>query len=60
MSYFAMIVVFAKKYDEESGIGTIISTMIPYSIIFLIGWTALMAFWYFIGWPIGPGAGIHI
>ncbi len=60
MSYFAMIVVFAKKYDEESGIGTIISTMIPYSIVFLIGWTVLMAFWYFIGWPIGPGAGIHI
>src|SRR5699024_8467277 len=39
MSYFAMIVVFAKKYDEDSGIGTLISTMLPYSMVFLLGWT---------------------
>ncbi|MEG1774550.1 MAG: AbgT family transporter, partial [Oscillospiraceae bacterium] len=34
MSYFAMIVVFAKKYDPASGIGTLISTMLPYSLFF--------------------------
>ncbi len=56
MSYFAVIVVFAQKYDEESGIGTLISSMVPYSIVFLVGWTALLMVWYFTGLPIGPGA----
>lgn len=60
MSYFAMIVMFAQKYDEESGLGTLISTMLPYSIVFLIGWTALMAVWYLLDLPLGPGAFIHI
>ncbi len=58
MSYFAMIVVFAKKYDKDSGLGTLISTMLPYTIVFLIGWSLLMAAWYFLGWPLGPGAPI--
>ena len=60
MSYFAVIVVFAQKYDEESGIGTLISTMLPYSLVFLLGWIVMLAIWYFTGLPIGPGAFIHI
>ena len=42
MSYFAMVVVFAKKYDEKAGIGTLISTMLPYSLFFLLGWAVLL------------------
>ena len=60
MSYFAIIVVFAQKYDEDSGIGTLISTMVPYSLIFLLGWTILLAIWYMLGIPIGPEAFIRI
>ncbi|WP_432667698.1 AbgT family transporter [Wukongibacter baidiensis] len=60
MSYFAVIVVFAQKYDEDTGIGTLISTMVPYSIMFLLGWTLLLVLWYFLGWPIGPDAFIHL
>ena len=60
MSYFAMIVVFAKRYDEDSGLGTLISTMLPYTIAFLIGWTVLMGVWYFFQIPLGPGAFIRM
>jgi aminobenzoyl-glutamate transport protein len=60
MSYFAMIVVFAKRYDEESGLGTLIATMVPYSVVFLIGWLLMMVVWYFLGLPLGPGAMIHV
>ena len=60
MNFFAMIVVFAKKYDEESGIGTLISTMLPYSMVFLLGWTILMVVWYLLKLPLGPGAYIHM
>ncbi|WP_026893541.1 AbgT family transporter [Clostridiisalibacter paucivorans] len=60
MNYFAMIVVFAKRYDKNSGIGTLISTMLPYSVVFLLGWILLMTIWYFFGLPLGPGAYINI
>ena len=60
MSYFALIVAFSEKYDEESGAGTLISTMLPYSIAFLIGWTALLVVWYVFNLPLGPGAGLTI
>lgn len=60
MSYFAVIVVFAQKYDKDTGIGTLISTMVPYSIVFLLGWTVLLIVWYLLGLPIGPDAFISI
>jgi aminobenzoyl-glutamate transport protein len=39
--------------------GTIISTMLPYSIVFLIGWSALFLGWYALEIPIGPGAPLY-
>ncbi|MBM4168810.1 MAG: AbgT family transporter [Ignavibacteria bacterium] len=54
MSYFVLIVAFAQKYGEKQGIGTIISTMIPYTIVFLITWTLLMVGWMLLGVPLGP------
>lgn len=60
MSYFALIVAFAQKYDDESGAGTIISTMLPYSIVFLIGWSALLIIWFALGLPLGPGVTMTI
>ena len=56
MSYFAMIIVFAQRYDKKSGIGTLVSTMLSYSIAFLIVWALLLVIWYFSGLPLGPGA----
>ena len=56
MSYFAVIVAFAQKYDKNAGMGTIISTMLPYSMIFMLGWTVLMIIWSLIGLPLGPEA----
>ena len=60
MAYFAMVVVFAKKYDENSGIGTLVSTMLPYCICFLIGWSLLLILWMAAGLPLGPEAGLTI
>ncbi|MCJ8342712.1 MAG: AbgT family transporter, partial [Cetobacterium sp.] len=60
MSYFAVTVAFAQKYDKNTGLGTLISTMIPFSIMFMLGWTVLLFIWYFLGLPIGPEAYIHL
>ncbi|HRJ88773.1 MAG TPA: AbgT family transporter [Pyrinomonadaceae bacterium] len=58
MSYFPLIVAFAQKYDPKAGIGTIMSLMIPYSIVFFIGWTLFLVAWYLLELPLGPGAEI--
>lgn len=55
MPYFAIVVAFAQKYEKDTGIGTLISTMLPYSIIFFISWTILLVVWFAVGLPIGPG-----
>ena len=60
MSYFALIVAFAQKYDERYGIGTIVATMLPYSILFGVIWTLLLAVWMLIGLPTGPDAPIRL
>lgn len=58
MTYFALIIAFAQKYDKKMGIGTLISVMIPYSMLFLISWTILLIVWIFLGIDLGPGSPI--
>jgi aminobenzoyl-glutamate transport protein len=60
MSYFALIVTFAQKYDERYGIGTIISTMIPYSLLLTIFWIGALMIWVWLGIPLGPDGPIYI
>lgn len=60
MSYFALIVAFIARYDKKAGIGTVISTMLPYSIVFLIGWSLMLVMWVLLELPIGPGASMFI
>jgi aminobenzoyl-glutamate transport protein len=60
MSYFALIVAFMQRYEERAGIGTIVATMLPYSVTFLIVWTTLLTLWIAAGIPVGPGAGLYL
>ncbi|MEE2000382.1 AbgT family transporter [Alkalimonas sp. MEB108] len=56
LPYFPLIVVFCQKYVKSSGIGTLISLMLPFTVAFLICWTAfLLLFWGF-DIPLGVGA----
>jgi aminobenzoyl-glutamate transport protein len=59
MSYFPLVVAFAQRYDKKAGIGTVMATMLPYSVTFFILWTLLLIVWYLLGLPLGPGAGIY-
>lgn len=59
MSFFALIIAFFQKYNKKAGIGTIVSTMLPYSITFMIGWFLLLMVWIYFGWPLGPNAGLY-
>lgn len=56
MPYFALVVAFVAKYDKRSGIGTIIATMLPYSVLLLLSWSLLLCVWLVLDLPLGPGA----
>lgn len=60
MAYFPLIITFARKYDRDMGMGTIIATMLPYSIAFMIAWTLMMALWIMTGLPLGPNAPLYL
>lgn len=56
MPFFVLTVAFFQKYKKDSGIGTVVSTMLPYSIGFLLGWLMLFIIWYVLRLPLGPGS----
>jgi len=58
MSFFALIIAFIQKYEPKAGIGTIISTMMPYSVAFLVVWILLLIVWLLFDIPLGPNATI--
>lgn len=58
--YLPIILAYMQEYDEDAGIGTLVSLMIPYSIVFLILWTVFAMIWYTIGLPLGPASGIFL
>ena len=53
MPYFALVLAFAQQHDKKAGLGTLIATMLPYSIALLITWPALLFIWMILGLPIG-------
>ena len=59
MTYFAVIIAFAQRYDKKASIGTITATMIPYTLFFLLGWIVLLIIWLVLGLPIGPGVSAY-
>ena len=58
MTYYAVIIMFAQRYDKKAGIGTITATMLPYSLAFLVSWTVLLIVWLTAGLPIGIGTSL--
>jgi aminobenzoyl-glutamate transport protein len=60
MVYLPFIVLTAQRYQADAGLGTIISLMIPYTIVVLITWVLFFVIWYVIGIPLGPGYPVEI
>ena len=56
IAWIPYILTIMKKYDKDTGWGTLVSSMLPYSMAFLFFWSLLLAVWMIIGLPLGPGA----
>lgn len=53
--YFPLMLILVRKYDKKAGMGTLISNMIPYSLIFGVLWTLLLVIFIMFNIPLGPG-----
>ncbi len=60
MPYFGVVITFVQKYDKSAGIGTLLAIMLPFSLLFLVSWSVLLAVWIILGIPLGPGAPIFV
>ncbi len=53
MPYFPLVVVFCQRYVKSTGIGTVASLMLPYSVVLLVTWTLFLIAYWIIGLPLG-------
>jgi aminobenzoyl-glutamate transport protein len=53
MPYFPLVVVYCQRYVKSTGIGTVIAMMLPFSVCFIVVWTALLMAWWGFGLPLG-------
>jgi aminobenzoyl-glutamate transport protein len=56
MPYFPLVVVYAQRYVKGTGIGTLVSMMLPFSVVFLISWSLFLVAYWWLGIPLGIGA----
>ena len=52
-AYLVIVLVFLKKEMPRAGMGTLISTMLPYTVVFTIVWTLMLVVWMALGLPLG-------
>ena len=53
MPYFPLVVVFSQRYVKATGIGTVVSLMLPYSVVLLVTWTLFLIGYWMLGLPLG-------
>ena len=53
MPYFPLVVVFGQRYVKNTGIGTVASLMLPYSIALFITWSLLLVMFWVLNLPLG-------
>ncbi|WP_299081914.1 AbgT family transporter [uncultured Fretibacterium sp.] len=65
LSYYLPVIIglleqYKKESDPDVGIGTVISMAMPYTVFYILGFTALLIVWYLLGVPLGPGTPVSI
>ena len=56
MPYLPLVLVFAQRWQKDFGLGSLVATMLPYSMFLLLAGLILTVFWVFLGLPLGPAA----
>lgn len=54
LPHFALVVGFARRWNPDAGVGTVVAMMLPYAAATMVAWTLLFFVWYMGGLPFGP------
>jgi aminobenzoyl-glutamate transport protein len=60
MVYFPLILIFARRWQPDFGLGSLTAMMLPYSLWLLVSGVLLIMGWIFLGADLGPGAPVGI
>lgn len=60
MVYLPFIILVCQRYRASAGMGTVVSMMLPYTVVVLITWTLFFVGWYALGIPWGPGSPVQL
>jgi p-aminobenzoyl-glutamate transporter AbgT len=52
-AYLIIILVFMQRYVPKGGMGTLVATMFPYTVVFTIVWSIMLLIWMWTGLPLG-------
>ncbi|WP_299324483.1 AbgT family transporter [Parasphingopyxis sp.] len=56
MVYLPLVLVFCQRWLPDFGIGSLLATMVPYSVWMMVMGIVLVIVWVAFGIPLGPGA----
>lgn len=58
--YMIVLLTYLRKYQPQAGFGSLAAGMLPFVVPFWLLWMAVLAVYYFVGLPLGPGNDIFI
>lgn len=58
MSYFPLILAFARRWDGSFGVGSLLALMLPYALTFMALGIGMTVAWVALDLPLGPGADV--
>ena len=60
MVYFPLILIFCQRWQSTFGLGSLVATMLPYSIALMIAGLTMTIGWVILDLPLGPGADVFL
>lgn len=54
LPHFALVVGFARRWQPDAGVGTVVAMMLPIAFATSVAWVLLFFAWYLLGIPFGP------
>ena len=54
MPYMPLVLSYAQKYDKNMKLGSLLSSLMPYTFALGVVWTLFVIAWYLLGIPLGP------
>jgi len=53
-AYLIIVITYMQRYQPKAGMGTLISMMLPYTMVFTVIWVLVLVAWVALGIPLGP------